>query len=108
MWVHGLGASLTNQFKPGSAPPAHSVIIKMTRARRYTASVTTLRRRRRTANGNGSPLLNIIVAEIPAYEPFVVQQACKPLHALIKERFENSDAIWGKRTSWPGSSIGYE
>jgi len=37
--------------------------------------------------GAASPLLTLIVAEIPANDAFCVQLTCKPLHALIKERF---------------------
>jgi len=34
-----------------------------------------------------------ILAEIPADDAFVVQLACEPLHALVKERFEHSGGV---------------
>jgi len=40
-----------------------------------------------------SPLSTLIIASIQADDAFVVQLACEPLHALIKERFANSGSV---------------
>ena len=40
-----------------------------------------------------SPHLKLILANIPAEDGFVVQLACEPLHAIIKERFATSKGV---------------
>ena len=40
-----------------------------------------------------SPLLKLILGKIPADDGFVVQLACEPLHAIIKERFATSGGV---------------
>ena len=40
-----------------------------------------------------SPIIKLIVAEIPADDALVGQLTCRPLHVLIKERFEHSGGV---------------
>ena len=46
-----------------------------------------------------SPLLKLLVGKVPADDGFVVQLACGPLHAIVKERFATSG---GSRRWWQG------
>ena len=47
----------------------------------------------RLVDQQASPLLKLIVGKIPADDGFVVQLACGPLHAIIKERFAASGGV---------------
>jgi hypothetical protein len=47
----------------------------------------------RLVDQQASPLLKLILAKIPADDGFVVQLACEPLHAIIKERFATSGGV---------------
>jgi hypothetical protein len=47
----------------------------------------------RLVDQQASPLLKLILGKIPADDGFVVQLACEPLHAIIKERFATSGGV---------------
>ena len=47
----------------------------------------------RLVDQQDSPLLRLIFGEVPAYDAFVAQLACEPLHAIIKERFMNRGGV---------------
>jgi len=42
---------------------------------------------------SASPLLKLIMVEIPEDDAFVVQLACELLHSMTRERFEHSDGF---------------
>ena len=54
----------------------------------------------RLVHQQASPIIKLIVAEIPADDAFVVQLACETLHSIIRERFAGVNG--GVQTSLSG------
>jgi hypothetical protein len=61
----------------------------------------------RLVQQEGSPLLELIVAGIPA-DAFVVQLTCKLLHALVQERFAESGGVKTRRKGVVSSVARFE
>ena len=58
----------------------------------------------RLVDQQASPLLTLIVGKIPADDALVVQLACEPLHAIIKERFAFCGGVQ-TTAAWVVSSV---